>query len=83
MCVAPNAASETVAIDLSQRIDARVASFLADLPVAVKVAIVEAGPSVFSPLAVSVAFSGSFLWHGRLTSNSTEPEPDALAHSSL
>jgi hypothetical protein len=81
MCVTPNAASETVAIDLSQRIDAGVASFLADLPIAVTVAIVRAGPSVLSPLAISVAFSGSFLWHGRLTPNSTEPDSDALARS--
>jgi len=72
MCVASNARSETVALDLPQRIDASVASFLTDLPVAVTVAIVEAGPSVPSPLAIFVAFSGSFLWHGALTSNSSE-----------
>jgi hypothetical protein len=83
MCIAPNAASETVPIDLPQRIDAGVASFLANLPVAITMAIVEAALAVLSPPAISAAFFGSFLWHGRLTSNSTEPEPDALAHSSL
>ncbi len=83
MCVASNAPSETVPIDLPQRIDAGVTSFLADLPVTITVAIVEAGLAVLSPPTISAAFSGSFVWHGELTLNSTEPEPDASAHSDL
>jgi hypothetical protein len=81
MCIAPNAASETAAIDLPQRINAGIISLLANLPVVITVAIVEAGLAVLSPPTISAAFSGSSFWHGRLTSNSTGPEPDALAHS--
>lgn len=53
--------------DLPQRIDAGVTSFLANLAVPITVATVEAGLAVLSPPAIPCAFSGSFLWHGKLT----------------
>jgi hypothetical protein len=70
--VAPDAGCEAVAIGLPQRIDARVASFLTDLPVTVTMAIVEASLFMLSSLACLVGLSGSFFGHGALTFDSSE-----------
>jgi hypothetical protein len=75
MCVATNAGGEAVAIGLPKCIDAGVASLLTDLPAAIAFAIIGAGAFILSTLALS----GSFLWHGTLISNSSEPQP----HSQL
>ena len=75
MCVPTNSGSEAVAIGLPNRIDACVTAFLTNLPVAITVEFIEAGPFIFSPLALS----GSFLWHATPISDSSEPEP----HSQL
>src|ERR1035437_5614887 len=71
MCVATNAGGEVVAIGLPKRIDTGVASPLTDLPAALTFAIIEAGAFILSTLALS----GSFLWHGTLISNSSDPQP--------
>lgn len=63
VCVFTNAGSEGVAIGLAKRIDAGVASFITNLPVAITFGIVEAGAFIPS----SVTLSGSFLWHGQLS----------------
>src|SRR5450759_74509 len=75
MCVATNAGGEAVAIGLPKCIDTGVASLLTDLPAAITFASIEAGAFILSTLALS----GSFLRHGTLISNSSEPEP----HSQL
>src|ERR1035437_931663 len=71
MCVATNAGGEAVAIGLPKCIDTGVASLLTFLPAAITFAIIEAGAFILSTLALS----GSFLWHGTLISNSSEPQP--------
>src|ERR1035437_3302421 len=71
MCVATNAGGEAVAIGLPKCIDTGVDSSLTDLPAAITCAIIEAGAFILSTLALS----GSFLWHGTLISNSSEPQP--------
>src|ERR1035437_1295020 len=71
MRVATNAGGEAVAISLTKCIDAGVASLLTDLRAAITFAIIEAGAFILSTLALS----GSFLWHGTLISNSSEPQP--------
>jgi hypothetical protein len=70
MCVATNAGSEAVAIGLPKCVDASVASFLTDLPVAFT-SVIAAEALFLSPLALS----NSFFWHATLISDSSEPEP--------
>jgi hypothetical protein len=81
MRVATNAGSEAVAIGLSKGVDAGIASFLTNLPIAIAFAIVEAGPRIFSFLAFFAGKSGSFLWHATLISNSSSSEREP--HSQL
>src|SRR5580693_9482882 len=79
VCVAANAWSEALAIGLPERVDASVSPILIDG--AGRIGFVTTGDGSHIPLA---ALSDSFLWHGSLSSNCSEPEqPIPLDHVRL
>lgn len=83
MRIAANTAGKTVAIYLPQRIDAGVASFLANLPIDITVPVVDVGSAVLSSANISAALSRSFLWHGGLTSILPSRNQASQANSDL